>query len=467
MLSRRHFIKQTALAIPAMSLAGFLLSSCRKQIVEPSGKRPKVGIIGAGIAGLHAAKVLALKYHCEVEILEAGDRVGGRIQSYENAFGAFDVELGANAIYGQNNAWYDMVRSTRTTEITPYSASSYYIDGNSYSDTDISDDADFKVMLEQLNGINNFTGGNEVTVEQYMEMNGVPERVKFIFEGISEEMLGTSIDRASVRLNSGEGLGKIDDNKYYTEDESFYQILLREYGNILPNVMTNTPITSIDYSGEKIKVCDKMQVVREYDKVIVTVPLSILKLKANEPNHIRFTPELPESKHLAMDNLGMDSGVRIILKLNRKFWHHDSKTVYTKGIIGKYEVVKEDLLSNQFILSATVSGEMAEKALDMKNEKEIINMIEADWAQSIGSAAHGAIVDYKIKYWSKDPYIRGTFSYHKTGGDSNTRKELAKSIDNKVYFAGEACHSGNLSGSINGALETGSMAAEEIASKFA
>lgn len=467
MLSRRHFVKQTAMALPALSLASLLFSSCRKQFIEPTKSKPKIGIIGAGVAGLQAAKLLAEQYNYEVEILEAGDRVGGRILSVENAFDKYDLELGADAMFDQNNAWCSKMGLANMSVVKPESVSTYFINGQSFSNSEITNDNDYNTMLDQMHGMSAYNGNNETTVADYMDMQGVPNKVRFIFREMTQEKLGTSVNRASLKLNSTEGLSKVGGTKYRPKNESFHKVILKEYGNILPYVITNTPVAAIDYTADKVRVTDKLQVVREYDKVIVCVPLSILKLQSNQAGYIRFSPELPEYKNRAMNMLGMDSGVRILLKVNRKFWDHSAKTFYTDGIIGKYEIVQEDLLSNQYILSATVLGENSENNLDLKSENEIINLIQAEWAKSIGTITNNCIVDYKIKYWSKDPYIKGTFSYHKAGGDVNTRRDLAKAVNEKIFFAGEACHYNNQSGTIIGAIETGNSAAKEIVALFA
>src|SRR5690606_28531532 len=125
-------------------------------------------------------------------------------------------------------------------------------------------------------------------------------------------------------------------------------------------VVNNVPITEIDYSGPKIKVSDAQHGTRYFDKLIITVPLSILKLKAGQPYHIKFTPELPASKYEAMDYLGMDAGVKVFLKLNSKFWHKDSKTIYSNGKFGKFEVVSENDQTNTYVLSSTYFGKFAE-----------------------------------------------------------------------------------------------------------
>lgn len=460
MQSRRTFIRNLALAIPAYSFASVLLSSCGTKENSPRKKHQKIGIIGAGISGLHAAWLLQTEYGLDVEILEASDKIGGRILSAENVFSMGNVELGADEIYGSDNLWYQTVKSVSSLKNSSENAT-YFSNSQSYSQSQMSSDGDYQAMQVRLEQLSKNQVSSDISVAGFMEQVRVPERVQFIFKGKTEQFLGTSIDRASSLYNGSESLGKIDIAKYRS-NASFEDILTRQYGSVLPNILNNTQVVNIDYSGEKVKVTDTLQVIREYDQVIVTVPLSILKLKANQAYGIGFTPVLPESKINAMDKLGMDSGVRVLLQVNKAFWQSGSQSLFVEGKIGKYDILKSDAANGKYLLSATVHGENAEALNDM-SEYEIAQMIKAEWKEQIGEEASRTIQQYKVVYWGKSSFIQGSFSYHKVGGSIESREELAKSINNKIFFAGEACNTSNNSGTVHGAMETAVNAVKSIA----
>lgn len=450
MQSRRTFIRNLALAIPAYSFAGVLLSSCGTNEKQLKKSKLKIGVIGAGISGLHAAWLLQNEYGYEVEILEASDKIGGRIQSVHDIFGMGSAELGANEIYGQNHDWYKAVQAQAITK--PVSNNSnFFSEGVGYSQADMAQNSDYQSMESRLEQMSQ-TVGSDISVETYMNQVQVPQKVQFIFKSKSEQMLGTSIDRASILYNSSEGLGKIIETKYKS-GISFDEVILRKYQSILPNVLNNTQVTEIDYSGDKVRVTDHLQVTRVYDQIIVTVPLSVLKLTSSQAYGIKFHPSLPESKLRAMDGLGMDSGVRIIVQTNKSFWNNESESLFVNGKIGKYDIVKSDIQNNRYLLAATVHGENAD-ILNNMSESEILRLIQAEWKEQIGEEASKSILKHQVVYWGKTPFIQGSFSYHKVGGSNNSRAELAKTIENKVFFAGEACNTSNNSGTIHGAIET-------------
>ena len=467
MQSRRSFIKNLALAIPAMSMASVMLSSCSKRDELPRKTRKRIGIIGAGVSGLHAAMLLHENPNFDIEILEAGDRIGGRIHSMDNAFGMGSVELGASEIYGTNNAWFGIVNRSNAALVAAQGASTYVIGESIYSQSQIESDSDFIQMDKKLTELKQFQSGSDMSIEQFMTNSAVPERVKCIFEGKTEQFIGTSVDRASAVYNRTEGIEKMSEEKFRSGSKSFSNILLDNYAPVLPYVLNNTAVQSIDYTGNKVKVTDHLQVERVYDQLIITVPLSILKLSSSQPYGISFQPELPSSKREAMEKLGMDAGVRILLKVNKKFWNNGSSTIYTDGTIKRFEIVKSDDSKSQYLLSANVHGANAEATLNNKSEAEIIRMIKDEWKVSMSSEVANSITESKVIFWGKEAHIQGSFSYHKVGGSTESRAELARPVENRLYFAGEACNTGNNSGTVHGAIDTAETAVKAILKQLA
>jgi len=77
------------------------------------------------------------------------------------------------------------------------------------------------------------------------------------------------------------------------------------------------------------------------------------------------------------------------------------------------------------------------------------------------NAASAALVDSHIQDWSKEPFIRGAYSYPNPGSEP-LRSTLAQSIDKKLYFAGEATHHQGHFATVHGAMETAYRAVDEL-----
>ena len=90
-MNRRHFLHRTAWSVPALLWLPSVLASCKKTGVDDLRYEGKVLLIGAGAAGLYAAQIL-INQGVQVTILEAADRIGGRILSNTD-FSDFPIEL--------------------------------------------------------------------------------------------------------------------------------------------------------------------------------------------------------------------------------------------------------------------------------------------------------------------------------------------------------------------------------------
>ena len=150
MQTRRDFIKTAAMALPAMSFASILLSSCSKSEIIAPRKKLRVGIIGGGISGLETAKILFDQKQFEIEILEASDRIGGRISLSESVLGSNNIEMGANAAYGDQNKWYNMLRTAQTFETNSKTPSSFYLNGSAMTLNELNKDSDYLKLLKPV-----------------------------------------------------------------------------------------------------------------------------------------------------------------------------------------------------------------------------------------------------------------------------------------------------------------------------
>ena len=116
-MKRRTFLNQMGYGVPASLALSSFLFSCKKNNGDDDGvstedryKDYKVVVVGAGAAGLYAGWFLKERGF-DVTILEASNRIGGRIKAH-SGFADYDIELGAERIYGGNTDWYNIVSAS-------------------------------------------------------------------------------------------------------------------------------------------------------------------------------------------------------------------------------------------------------------------------------------------------------------------------------------------------------------------
>src|SRR5688572_30332698 len=292
-----------------------------------SGEDPKpafkydgrVVIIGAGAAGLYAADLLQAK-GINAVILEASDRIGGRLRSLKISdtpsesllftsaaplSSDFPTELGAAYILGSDSLWNKMTSQLNlsTVDLTANTTDNYFLDNIFTTHAGALNDSDFnaaKIFFETLQTYS----GSGLSVQQAIAGAGINSRVHAILNSWIGNTYGTTNEQLGMRPLA-EALNKYsrDSKKLLLADNPMQDALLSRFGSVVPNVQVKMVVNAIDYSGSKVIVSgDKIiagnetePFTFEADNVIITVPVSILK-----GADITFTPGLPAEKLVAI-----------------------------------------------------------------------------------------------------------------------------------------------------------------------
>ncbi|MFN8394528.1 MAG: FAD-dependent oxidoreductase [Bacteroidia bacterium] len=181
-MDRKHFLKLMALGSLIPVLPG--LSGCRRDdpLISYNGT---VTIIGAGAAGLYAAWLLK-NAGATVRILEATDRIGGRIHTLDG-FSDFPIELGAEEIHGHRSTWYDIVNDSGATFLKDNTTDRFFVDGAVKDLDDITKDDDYKKLRDLIDSLSDYSGP-DMTMEEYLTQEGIADRVM----PLARAWLGTS-----------------------------------------------------------------------------------------------------------------------------------------------------------------------------------------------------------------------------------------------------------------------------------
>lgn len=450
-MNRRIFLRNSVLALPAISL----LSACKddKVSINYDGK---IIIVGAGASGLYAASLLQKKGAKNIQILEASLSYGGRIKPF-SGFADFTIELGAEYVHGNNSVFYNMVKNTGGEFINLPKTDFYYFKSSLKSESQADMDNDFIAANSLYDNLANYSGP-DTTTQQHINNNGISAALHPYLNAIWGNDYGTSNNRLSIKgIAEADNLWGAGEGDYAIANKSILSILEQNFAAILPNIKYNTAIKYIDYSGTNILLKDQNNNEYRADKVIITVPLSILK-----SNFITFSPVLPSSKVSAINNLGMDAGMKVLLKFSHNFWAANTQYIYGNNAVPIYWVTSSGRTSaNYQILTAFILGEKAESLTGLTNE-QIMNIILSDLDTIYGnSLASSNFIDMHIQDWTKEPFIKGAYSYPKVGY-SGAREALAEKIGNLLFFAGEATATNGHFATVHGAFETAERSVNEL-----
>jgi monoamine oxidase len=432
-MNRRKFLQQMGYTMPSALALPTLLSSCTKNgKADDDGITPvnkykdyTVIVIGAGVAGLYAGWYLQERGF-KVRILEASDRVGGRVRNL-SGFADFDINEPALKSESLAEQFQEFEKTIKFVEDAP-----------SYS-------------------------GADKTVEQVFSTSGISWNMFGVANGLLGNEYGTSNSRLSIKgLAEEDNAWTAGDDSYQLKSMSLLSVFESKFAAVLPMVEKNTQAKKIDYSGDKITVTDQVNNAYQADRVIITVPLTVLK-----EGDIQFVPPLPSTKIDAYTNIGMGGGLKAIFKFSQAFWN--GITSEKLGAIIGYNEIPELWATNVGrgntpVLTAFIMGEKGEQVstidpLDAKGY--LLGHLDNIFGNNL--ASQNLLQDgFYLVDWGKSPFIRGTYSFPQVGGGLIFRKELASDVDGLLFFAGEATHFKGHSGTVHGALETGIRAVEEI-----
>ncbi len=435
-MNRRKFLKQTTLlSIGGLLLPPALLSSCRTNtLFEDTSFKGKVLIIGAGAAGLYAGYILKSK-GIDFQILEAAPNYGGRLGKL-TGFANFPIDLGAQWMHGKNSIVGDLVGKSDTKITLDDSNEKYWFNNEIVSSLP----RDITEIFEEEENV------PDVSFEEFAIQKGFGNEYKNIVEAIAGDS-GADASNISAywKIMEEENWSAGDDD--FKFEETFFDFIEKEIAiHIQDHIQLNTVIKQIDYSGPTINVTDSNNNAFIADKVIITVPITILK-----SGDIEFVPALPTEKTTAFSKIGMDSGMKVFLKFSTKFF---DENILGGNICAAYADDSIGKAQDDNVLLAFIMGQQAEYLTSLGGDNAITNALLQELDTMYNGQATASFVASHVQNWTTNPFVRGAYSYS-TVGMGDARKVARETVAKKLYFAGEAMNTNGHHQTVQGAIETG------------
>jgi lysine-specific histone demethylase 1B len=433
-MKRRDFLKRSSLlSIGGLLIPSVYMSGCRKDnLFSNIDYKGKVVIIGAGTAGLYAGYILKSK-GIDFQILEAGSNFGGRLAKL-TGFANFPIDLGAQWLHGKNNILHDLIKKSETKITIDESDAKFWFNN--------------QLVTELPRDVNIFEGDNlpDISFEAFAIQQGLGNDYKFIVENMAGDQ-GADASTLSVYYNNLEEENWSSGEDDFKFQETYFDLIEKEIAShVSDKIVFNTVVNKIDYSNAEIKIHDINNTIFQADKVIITVPISILK-----SNDILFQPALPTAKTNAFSQIGMGAGMKVFLKFSTKFF---DQNIIGGEICAAYADDSVGKAQNDNVLLAFVMGEQAEFLTSLGSDSAITQALLEELDLMYNGQASTSFLASHVENWTTNPFIQGAYSYS-TVGMGNARSIAAQPIDKKIYFAGEAMNLNGHHQTVQGAVETG------------
>lgn len=448
-MERRKFLKNALTGIPMLLVAPSLLASaCRKDDSTPNGK--SVIIVGAGISGLAAANKLK-ENGFSVTVLEAQDKVGGRLRANRSLGVAFDE--GASWIHGvTNNPITTLAQQagmntffTDDESIVSYDMGGALRNSSTYTNAE----NDFYTMLSTLKNSGNATQSFETVFNNLYPTYANDRLWNFFLSSFLTFDTGDLDNLSSLLYNEGEEFGgeeRISTNGYDT---------IANYLANGVNIQLNQRVTKVDYSATKVQITHN-NTTSEADYVVVSVPLGVLKA-----NSIEFVPALPTTKQTAIQKIGMNCVNKFLLTWNNAFWDDVQYITYTPATRDKfnYFVNVKKFHANTNALMTFAYADYARQTESM-TDAQIIQEIMAHLKDMYGTSIPDPTNMLRTR-WESNVNSFGSYSYTAVGTEMRHFDDLASEVSNKLFFAGEHTEVDYFS-TAHGAYLSGTREADKI-----
>ena len=414
---------------------------------------PEVIILGAGVAGLSAARDLTAA-GARVLVLEARDRVGGRVMTHHAPEGP--VELGAEFVHGAVEETLSVAREAalplrETDRGAPRAAA----DGET---------ADFFSAMDVVLAHASAAGPDE-SFQHLVDRVDVRAEIKAQCLGLVGGYHAADPARISVQsllknTAADERPGANRQFRFVGGYDGLVTAIFQRVDPKLCDVRLNIVATSVAWGRKSVVVRTSVGQEFKAPQLIVTLPLGVLKAGA-----IEFSPRLAE-KEDALGRLEMGDAERVSLCLASDIWvAHDRFSLEGFLFTGEPPLpVWWVSRPPPFPVVTGWAGGRNARALGQLDGAARVDAAVAALAAALGVDAGRLRQDLRGGFshnWLADPFALGAYSYAGVGG-SEAGAELAVPIDGTLFFAGEATESDGQNGTVHGAIASGRRAAERV-----
>jgi monoamine oxidase len=382
---------------------------------------PDVIVVGAGAAGLAAARTL-IDRGLSVVVLEARERIGGRAFTESETFGV-PYDHGCHWLHNAYmNPWV-AYGSANGFDVYPSPGTDVTFEG-----TEEVSSVDYAAMVQTYN-----------------------DAIKAIYDA---GRTGRDVDAASVvdsdgtwapliacwigGWSMGKDLADISCLDYWNGEAGYenwfckqgFGTLVAQYGQGLP-VELSTPVTAIDWSGEGVRV-ETEKGTLSARAVIVTVSTGVLGADL-----IRFTPALDPDKQESFQRISMGTFNNIALMFSRDifgqgndaYWEYKPMTTEAVGFMTN--------ISGTNLSFGYVGGAFGRQLIEAGVDAAI-DFALGELKKSLGNDIQKDFVKGAYTMWDKDPWTLGSYASAEPGY-YHMREVLRRPVGDRVFFAGEAC----------------------------
>ncbi|XP_052894422.1 spermine oxidase-like [Anopheles moucheti] len=474
---------------------------------------PSVLIVGAGGAGIAAATRLLERGFRNLTILEAENRIGGRIHSVRRGTNVLDY--GAQWVHGkENNFIYDMASKYGLIEIEQHKENELYYKSNGEPVPKEASDRvidTLHTLLEDVNSLQTFSGSLGANYDKVFydavragKFAGIDQHTCYQLYQFFVKYHNTYNATDTLHEVSGAGLLEFEDNQdeflinwknrgFHTlldllmrklPEQSDAPIMVEEYtkfNHVVKSIQWNTQSSSRpENPHHRVSVTCTNGATFSANHLILTVSLGVLQ----DMHTLWFDPPLPDPKRNAIEGLYIGTIDKMFLEFEEPFWPQDNSW-HGFGLLWEANDLEQLRLDGRQWLESVCAFFVPDRT-----ERLLVAWIYGHDARVMEALPEQTVIDglmfllrkflphfsvleaprwFSRSRWYNNPHFRGSYSSRSMKSDAMraTAAELAEPLiaasDHApiVQFAGEASHP-QLYSTVQGAVASGWREADRL-----
>ncbi|KAK4496073.1 hypothetical protein PRZ48_012052 [Zasmidium cellare] len=462
-------------------------------------EKTDVLILGAGSAGISAAKALSNQNITNFIILEYNKDIGGRVKHTNfgqkpDGSGPYVIEQGANWIHeiGENdgksepmNPIYQLALQDNldVSQFTEKNITGFDDSGDYFNVSQLSDEF-YQALDRAYEPIfpGEDTGEKDISIRGALSRAGwnserdhlaqAAEVFGFDFDYAVDPEVVTTFGPSGDTKDPYSGSGGPD---VFVRDQRGYNFILKQqlrsflkYGD--PRLRLNTTVTKISTSNSSVTVTTEDSHCFQAKHSISTFSVGVLQNAALKPHKapVRFVPELPAWKQDAISGFGMGIYTKIFFQFNASeiFWPLDVENIiYASPTQRAYYNTWQSLTLEHYfpgsgLIFATMYTQDAlkvEAQSDEETKEEALDVLR----RMFGDGNVTEPLDFMYPRWGMEPWAYGSYSYWPVGFTAQQHENLRANVG-RLWFAGEALASRHQQSTVHGAWLTACFQKQRI-----
>ena len=432
-----------------------------------------VVIVGAGVAGLAALRALN-DAGLSVRVVEARDRIGGRIYTLHDLRLPHAIELGAEFIHGSAPELVDLAAEAG---LAPF-----VIEGERRRPRGqkLVDATDYWGALHKVMRFLPEAGPDE-SFSQFLEREpggrGAGEARRLSRQFV-EGFHAARTEKISARAlaEGGAPTEDVDEQRIMRIPSGYSGIPQWLARGLDAQIMTGVVVESVEWEPQRVAISARWESGRSMTlkarACVVTAPLAVIFCPPSEKGAISFRP-LPDNLKKMHGRLTIGSVQRAVFLFRERWWADKLRSVpkgaslenlsFLYGDTKDYPVWWTMYPAHVPAMVGWAGGPaalpLAGKSYEEKRDRAIAALGKN--FRVTRRRIESQVIEMWTHDWDLDPFARGAYSYSLVGG-ANAAAKLARGVEGTLWFAGEAADAEGRNGTVNGAIGSGRAAAKAV-----